>query len=167
MEGIRVDKAERLYRYVDECFSVDVMGSIFLENYEFTNQALFYSQLLGKYETFGRGMNDSTSDENFNKIILKLRETLDKRIREYMLGQFITYCSKVINRKYIEGKTLNLDNAALKEQSIFYCEEKLVCELENDILDIQNKEEISAVGFIKKATDLLREKEEKVYMQFK
>ena len=47
-----MNKAERLYRYVDECFTIDVMCSIFWENYEFTNQSFFYNELLDKYEIF-------------------------------------------------------------------------------------------------------------------
>lgn len=164
-----MDKAERLYRYVNECFSIDVMNNIFLENYEFKNQTLFYKQLLSKYETFGKVLNDNASDETFERTILSLKEAMNKRIREYIICQFITYCSKVIDRKYIEGKCLNLDNAELERQSLDYCakKEKMVCELENKIMEIQNKREISEVDFIKEATDLLRHMEEKVFEQFK
>lgn len=164
-----MDEARRLYEFVDNYIAIDVRNSIFWENYEFKNNVLFYRDFLEKYELFGKLLNDTVSEEVFQKKVLALREALNKSIREYIIGQFITYCSKIIDLRYLEGKDLNLDNAELEDQSLYYCKEKerLVCELEHDILEMQNKGEFTPVDFIKNATGLLRTMEEKVFDQFR
>lgn len=163
-----MDKAKRLYRYVDECFTIDVMCSIFWENYEFTNQSFFYNELLDKYEIFEKLLSESVSSEHFSNKISSIRNAMDKSTREYFIYRFITYCSKIIDQKYLEGKRVNFDNATLQQQNTQYVikKEKLVSELENELLEAQEKAGTNVVEFITNATFLLRKKEEKVFNQF-
>lgn len=160
-----MDKAERLYVYVNDCFTIDVMNSIFMENYEFINQTPFYSQLLDKFQISKSLLNTTVSDERFIETIASFRDGLNKCIREHLIYQFITYCSKMIDQKYLDGMDLHRDNAELRKQSLYYCEEKekLVHELENSILEIQDRGEID---FIKEAAILLRNMEERVFEEF-
>lgn len=164
-----MDEARRLYEFVDNYIAIDVINSIFLENYEFKNNVLFYRDFLSKYELFEKLLNDTVSEELFQKKVMTLRAALNKSIRECIIYQFITYCSRIIDLRYLEAKNLNLDNAALENQNSDYCreKEKLVCELEYNILEIQNKDEVNPVEFIKEATYLLRTMEERVFNQFR
>lgn len=163
-----MDKAERLYNYINDCFTVDVMCSIFCENYEFTNQSIFYNQLLDKYEIFEKLLNKNVTDDQFVRKLSLFREEMDKNVREYFIYCFITYCSKSIDQKYLQGKRINMDHAQLEQQNHNYCslKERLVNELENSLVDIQKECGLNVVEFITKATVLLRKKEEEVFEKF-
>lgn len=160
-----MEKAKRLYRYIDECFATDVMCSIFLENYEYMNQTSFYSDLLNKFDSVSNHLlSDDMSDSELSNKITSLKERINSHAMEIIIYRLMIYYSSVIDKKYLLQKKNNLDVARLTESYKGSVSERMkITEEFTNILEENLKNNKSAVDFFLESVRLLREYEEKVY----
>lgn len=114
-----MDKAEVLYKYVDKCFSIDIMTSIFLENYEYNNEATTYADIIRRYsETLVTRWAAGVSSKQLSEALEVLEERFKNEAIRIISKEFMKYYTNKINQHYLYTKKANLSVNELKSNYI-------------------------------------------------
>lgn len=160
-----MDKSERLYRYISECFTTDVMCSIFLENYEYMNQTAFYADMLKKFDIiFEELFEMDKPDERIEDKLADLRRHFDKQAIDIIINRLFVYYSSIIDNKYWLQTKENADKARLQQNYLFMFQEKMekITEFKALMEDKLKKKKSSAKFFLESMNNL-RNCEEDIY----
>ncbi|HIY00394.1 MAG TPA: hypothetical protein IAA26_00865 [Candidatus Blautia faecipullorum] len=161
-----MEKSEKLYLYIKECFTMDVMCSIFLENYDYVNQAYFYSDLLNKFDGVSRYLlEDDLSDNITYKKISNLKNRADNAAIELIIYRFMSYYSNVIDKKYLlDKKKKSLDLASLSQNYANEINDRMILTKQfTETLEQDLDDKKASVDFFLCAVKKLREYEETIY----